>query len=540
MRPARPLLLLLSFFIPFPLTATAQNDAQHAKARGVALVREIKELAPQLKSPTNRIKTQLWAGNLIWDTDEKLGREFFSDAMTWFREFLASIKPDDPYFQTHSSMSKLRSEIALIVAQRDPDAALDFVRATQTNDRAASPNDRSVEETSLEISIAAKMARKDPARALRLAQQNLKSSYSPELPDTVWQLWKRSPELGSQLATEIATKLMNEKLLLHPTAAGVAINLLLVTCRSEVKLAAKLNKPPILPDALARELLQKMVNEVSSYTPKDKWNANSSFLSLAGSLESYGADFRAIMPGVEAIAQKKMAEVGAPNIAPLNYGVEQTTVSVLVSTGELQRARRYVDEHISNPYQRQLYLDTIEKQRINIATNMGEFEEALETVRGFRDSKERGEELLVILRQIEQQLKGATAIKVLERARALLPAEVHDQSEMTPLLEIARVFSMYDSKRALEIVNPLIDQFNELSAAARALQGFSSEPFEAGEMNLYNGGNVPMDADHLSRVIGALALADFDGAKAAADRIRPFEVRVRAYLEIASHTIEAK
>ena len=540
MRPARPLLLLLSFFIPFPLTATAQNDAQHAKARGVALVREIKELAPQLKSPTNRIKTQLWAGNLIWDTDEKLGREFFSDAMTWFREFLASIKPDDPYFQTHSSMSKLRSEIALIVAQRDPDAALDFVRATQTNDRAASPNDRSVEETSLEISIAAKMARKDPARALRLAQQNLKSSYSPELPDTVWQLWERSPELGSQLATEIATKLMNEKLLLHPTAASLAINLLLVTRRSEVKLAAKLNKPPILPDELARELLQKMVNEVSSYTPKDKWNANSSFLSLAGSLESYGADFRAIMPGVEAITQKKMAEVGAPNIAPLNYGVEQTTVSVLVSTGELQRARQYVDEHISNPYQRQLYLDTIKKQRINIATNIGEFEEALETVRGFRDSKERGEELLVILRQIEQQLKGATAIKVLERARALLPAEVHDQSEMTPLLEIARVFSMYDSKRALEIVNPLIDQFNELSAAARALQGFSSEPFEAGEMNLYNGGNVPMDADHLSRVIGALALADFDGAKTAADRIRPFEVRVRAYLEIASHTIEAK
>jgi hypothetical protein len=248
------------------------------------------------------------------------------------------------------------------------------------------------------------------------------------------------------------------------------------------------------------------------------------------------------VPGIKATIQKKMDEVDAPDTTPLNYGPEQIstiTVNSLIQTGELERARQFVDEHITNPYQRQLYLDTIEKQRINIATSKGNFEQALETVRAFRDSKERGEELVLILQQIEQQVKGATAIKLLEQARALLPLEVHDQSEMTPLLEIARLFSRYDSKRALEIVNPLIDRFNELSAAARELQGFSSEPFEAGEMNLYNGGNVLMQAGHLSRVIGTLALADFDGAKAAADRIRPFEVRVRAYLEIAEQTIKA-
>jgi hypothetical protein len=542
MRKVGPL-LLLPFLISFPLTATAQKDDQLAKTRGVALVRELKEIAPRLKSPHNRIKSQLWAGNLIWDTDEKLGREFFSDAMTWFREFLASIKPDDPYFQTYSAMSKLRSEIALIVAQRDPDAALDFVRATQTNERAARPNERSLEEMSLEISIAEKMAGKNPVRALRLAQQNLKSSYSPDLPNTVWQLWKRSPELGSQLATEIAAKLMNEKLLLNPRAAGLAINLLLVTRRSEPKFEANRNKPPVLSDELARELLQKLLNEVSAYTPTANWNANSSFWSLGNSLQSFGPNLESIVPGIEATVQKKMAEVDAPNIASLNYGPERIstmTVNSFIQTGELERARQFVDEHISNPYQRQLFLDTIEKQRINIDISKGKFEEALENIRAFRDNKARAEQLVSFLMQIEQQLKAATAINVLEHARALLPVEVHDQSEMMPLLEIARLFSRYDSKRALEILNPLIDRFNELSAAARELQGFSSEPFEAGEMNLYNGGNVPMHAGHLSKVIGTLALADFDGAKMAADRIQPFEVRVRAYLEIASQTIEAK
>ncbi len=34
---------------------------------------------------------------------------------------------------------------------------------------------------------------------------------------------------------------------------------------------------------------------------------------------------------------------------------------------------------------------------------------------------------------------------------------------MNALLEIARVTSRYDSKRAFEMVEPLIDQFNEMS-----------------------------------------------------------------------------
>ena len=533
-------LLVLPFLV---CSATAQNDDQPAKARGVALVRELKVIAPQLKSPHNRIKSQLWAGNLIWDIDEKLGREFFSDAMTWFRQFLASIKPDDPYFQTHSAMFELRSEIALIVAKRDPGAALDFVRATQTTDRAASPDERSVEEKSLEISIATKMASTDPARALRLAQQNLKSSYAPDLPNTVWQLWQRSPELGSQLANEIATKLMNEKLLLNPRAASLAINLLLVTRRSQPKFEANVSKLPVLPDELAQALLQKMVNEVSSYAPTGNWNANGSFFSLADRLQSFGPNLETIVPGVAAIAQKKMTELEASNIAALKYGPEQittTTFNTLIMTGDLEGARQFVNEHISNPYQRQVSLDTIEKQRININSGYGKFEEALESVRVFRDRKERADELVLVLQGIEQQLKGAAAIKVLEQARALLPVEVHDPSEMTPLLEIARLFSRYDSKRAFELVNQLIDRFNELCAAVRELQGFSSESFEAGEMNLYKAGNVLGQAGHLSRVIGTLALTDFDGAKAAADRIQPFEVRVRAYLEIASQTIEAK
>ena len=42
---------------------------------------------------------------------------------------------------------------------------------------------------------------------------------------------------------------------------------------------------------------------------------------------------------------------------------------------------------------------------------------------------------------------------------------------MTALLEFARAFSNYDVKRSFEIVDPLIDQFNEICEAARKLEG---------------------------------------------------------------------
>ena len=45
---------------------------------------------------------------------------------------------------------------------------------------------------------------------------------------------------------------------------------------------------------------------------------------------------------------------------------------------------------------------------------------------------------------------------------------------MNALLEIARAFARYDAKRAFEIIDPLVEQFNDLCTAARTLEGFGS------------------------------------------------------------------
>lgn len=110
---------------------------------------------------------------------------------------------------------------------------------------------------------------------------------------------------------------------------------------------------------------------------------------------------------------------------------------------------------------------------------------------------------------------------------------VENQEQMGALLEIARAFSRYDSKRAFEIVEPLLDQFNELSAAALVLNGFGLESYQDGELQMQNGNSVSNLANQLCQALSTLTPSNFDRAKAGADRLERQEVRINAYLAIA-------
>ena len=564
----------------------SSKNLEVVKAKGLALLSEIEGLIPQIKSPQNRIKTQLEVAQLLWESDEKRASKHVTEAMAAFKELFATVDTNSQrYFQQYPVMSELRNEIIQCIVTRDPDAALTFLNSSIP---LPDPNGNQQEQLShiraLELIIAEQIMQKDPNRALQIARKNLKKGFSANLSSTVSQLSVKNPEIAAELANEITGKLLNEKFLKNQEAATLAMHLLRISQRQQGRFHAVIqntgvsavvqnpgvSKAPLLPDDKYKELFQKIVNEALSYSPSSNQpygtERDSAWNMLTG-LQALGTDLDTIVTGGTAAVEKKLAELSAnPQAAfaqeyqtaiansPTDAALEaiekapqelkeQLYVQLAgreAMNGDSARARQIINDRVSNLYQRRQALQSIEQQEIYRAITKGKIEEALRAVSAFGSPRERAAQLAQIASQIGPGQKRASAINLLEQARSMLgpSLQAQDEGHMRALFEIARAYSRYDSKRAFEIIDPLIDQLNDLCTALRTLEGFGNENYQDDELNLGNGNTVANFTAQMSTVLGTLAFSDFEGAKAVADRVRLPEVRLRTYMEIAQQTIQ--
>ena len=552
----------------------ASKNQEVVKAKGIALLVEMEGLIAQIKSPLTRIKAQLQAAQLLWSTDEKRASKYFADATTTFKEYLASIDPsNENYSQQFQAITELRYQVIGILAERDPDAALSFLYSSKPP---ANPSEArrysSAQEGLLELAIANQLSHTDPNRALQIARQSLKNHYSTNLVSTVGLLRLKNPELAAQFAGEIASKLLNEKLLAKPEAASVAINLLRfgqLQNRGSV-LSPDSPRVAILRDEQYRDLLQKAVTEALSYSrpPSGQYSPETDgAMNLLYGLRQLGSELDTVSAGTMAAVIKKLAEVSNQEQAGMDQYqkvVGDTPVDAALeaiaktpvdqreqlylqlagresNNGELARARQIVNERVTNPQQRRSALANIDQQEIYRAMGKGKVDEALRIIGSFSTPRERARYIGQIAAQIGPGQKRTSAMNFLDQARSLLASslQAQDQEQMQALVEIARAFGKFDVKRSFEILDPLIDQVNDLCTAARTLEGFGQENYDDEELNLESGNSVTQAAARVANALGTLALVNFDRARGASDRLRLPEVRLKAYLEIAQQTIGA-
>ena len=559
----------------------ASKNLEVTKAKGLALLSEIDAIIAEIRSPHTRIRAQFQAAQLLLEADDKRSGKYLNDAANGVKEFLANLDTaSKDYSRNLSTMSQLRMQIMTVLTKRDPEAALDFVRSTRMPFEAyGNERERMEHEVSLELTIANEIVAQDPKRTIQLARQSLKQGYSASLMHTLSMVKQKNVELATDFANEVAAKLLDEKLLKAGPGAYLAGNLL-GDCRTTPRPELKpgINDAPaerfLSPDK-CRDLAQKSYREALAYTPPGPnmyspdrdaaWN-------LLYGLKRLGTELDAFIDGGSAAVAKKLSDLdGITTPAQAAYQQAQTKINEnepldsalqliekvpeemreslytqlannAASRGEGARARQILSEHISNPFQLRQAMFNVDLQEMYQFINRGKVEDALRAIAALRTPSERGHLLSQIARQIGLGYKRAAALNLLEQARAMLAPGVHaqDQQQMNGLLEIARAFSRYDSKRAFEIVEPLVDQLNDICTAARTLEGFGQENYQDDELDMLNGNSIGNLATQMTGALGALALTNFERAKSSADRLRLPEVRLRAYLDIAQHTIQPK
>ena len=551
----------------------ASQSLQIAKAKGVALLLELEGTITQIQSPFTRINAQLLAAQLLSEPEPKRASKYLTDAANGVKELIASIDASDPdYPQQYAFISQLRFEMTRLLALRDPEAALSFLYSTVPPPNPYSNKREQVsQEGMMELSIANQIVEKDSKRALQIARKNLKTGISSNLIGTLSILSRKDPELAAELANEIADKVLDEKLIKNNEAVNVTVSLLLNGMRPERQAWASNYRPPkggaLLTDAHYRDLLQKAVSEALSYSlpsapvynPERDATGN-----LIGGLLRLGPELDTVTPGGSAALNKKWTEIYGRQVAgtsqyqsavansPVDAALETIEkappeqreqlylqlVNREAANGDIARAKQLL-KLVPTPYQQRNALKNIDQQEIYHAITKGKVDEALRIISTFPTPRERANQLAQIANQIGTGQKRTVAINLLEQARAMLGTslQAQDQDHMNALFEIARAFARYDSKRSFEIVDPLIDQLNDICTAARTMEGFGTDNFTDEELNLQNGGNVAQEVMRLSQVLGTLAVTNFERAKADADRLRLPEVRLKAYLDIAQQSI---
>jgi hypothetical protein len=552
-----------------------EKARKELERKALALLNETLDSAPGLKLAENRALVQAQAADLLWTREEKRARALFRDAMTGAGEALQSAgaqssRRDMSYWMLVQS----RSQTLQMIAARDPQLALDLLRATRPASQENTESDENFgmgnQELRLEQSIAAQVAESDPKRALQIAQESLNKGITFGLINVLQRLQQKDAEAATRLAGDIVKKLQADNLTTNQEGSFTAMELLRSVLspqtqpntsgmRSSVQATEKI-KPLSLDDQTIRELagvvvnaalksplggpgllmqLQPVLPELEKRIPERAPQLRRKIGEMNQSLDPQAKawmQFESLSRGGSTDA---VLDAAAKAPAEVRGGLYSMAAMRLLQTGEMERARQVITQNLSGTERDQL-LALIDRAAITRVLEQGKLDEAKQLVSRIRAKERRASALAQLAAGVAAKGDRKVALSLLDEARGLIDRQPDNQKEIEASLEVARGYALVDPARAFELLDPLINQANEMLAAAALLEKFGSGPglFRKGEMVLQPGfaGGGALYGQYV-KALAELARADFERTKSAADKFGRDEVRLMARLLIAQSVL---
>jgi len=454
--------------------------------------------------------------------------------------------------------------------------ALQFLRSTRgLMNPQGNAAEQAKQDQQLELSLVGMLAAKDPARAFELAENSLKAGSSTGLANVLNQLRGKDADLAARLAHDIAAKLEGERFFQNTDAGFLAMNLLQiarVVNRSQTGSGDGSPASTLMSEDEYRDLFLKSLSEALAYQPvrnNNYGNQRNLAINIIASLKQMSNELQAYAPDKKAALDEKLAALQNPadpranpwakyqttiNEAPVDTALEsigqapvemrdslyQQLANKVLQAGDADRAQQIVNQRIVNPSQRRQMMRELDRQAVWAAVNKGRMDDAVRLLANLRPLSDRAAMVADIATRIGPGLKRAVALGYLEQLSAMLDpsGKAADQMQMNARLQLAHAFARYDGDRAFGMIDPLLEQFNELAAAAMVMNGFGQKYYEDGELIMNNGNQMADLANRLGGSLAIMGIANFDRAKSAADRIRPAEIRLLTYLIIAQRAVQ--
>lgn len=552
------------------------SEERHKKA--LALIDEIVKDTESLKLPENRIRIDLVLIELLWSRDEKRARAFFKQATASLSELTAAAESGDrEYLNTPQLAAQLRQEMLQIAAKHDPRLALDFLRATRP---AATPqrfaSGQANQEAQLELRLALQIADKDPASALNIGEDSLNHGVDMQAMNLLYRLQTRDKTKAERFLGDVLTRLKSDGFTRNPGASYVALTLVRTWIES--------NRPPSgeptqrsttdlqlanLDEQTARDLTGLLIKAAMG-GPQDNsipprfypWQ----FSGILQQLKPLMPDIERLAPAQAGDLRKRIDEFDRFNEAQqgpwaeyqeiIQRGTAESLIEAVktappeiadsliqqaawkaMNEGNADSANQIV-ERIADPRQRSEMRLNLERQTFYRAREQKKLAEARAILARLPSMEEQATLLAQMASSFVLEGDKATAIQLLGEAQGLMGDRGRSYGQLQALVQIAAGYESLDPGRSTAIIGSVIDQVNELAAAALVLNGFDVQQyFKGDEFVISNGNPLNMMANESARVLGLIAHNDLDGARSVAERFQRPELRAIVLLQIVQEAL---
>ncbi|HEY0378863.1 MAG TPA: hypothetical protein VGC87_18255 [Pyrinomonadaceae bacterium] len=573
-----PLISLLLLALPAfaqdnPAGPRAEDTAtqQELKQKALGLLEDVIKDSESFRHAENRILVRAAAANVLWDHDPARARILFKEAMASLVDLLNNQEADDEAARSGlgGGARQLRRELLQQLAQRDPRLARELLRSTRGQDAGGRTRHGDVlADQPLELALATQIADNDPTQAVEIAEESLSRGLSYELPGVLSALYEKDPAAAAKLANQVVAKLRAEKFGESDVAKQVAVSLLRLATQEpdDGGEAPKKSSAPLLDQQAMHELIEKLAAEalrpnttspellgvLQEMMPAVEKYAPSRAAQIKGRAEQQKSASVQYGPKVpaggewqkyQAIVEKGSADeiLAAAPQAPeeMRESFYMTAAGKLVEAGDAARARQIINEHVEDPDTRRQMLAQLEQATAFSAAQQGNLEQARKTIAALRTNEERVMALAQLAEGAAAKGDKKLALALLDEAGELSGARAKNARQLLAQLVVARAYAPLDASRSLAILEPVVDQLNELLAAGVLLGGFFAEEFVRDDeimMEILITVSSGIPSEYLGDV-GTLSHADFDRTRALADRFQRPEVRTIARLLVAQSVL---
>lgn len=506
-----------------------------------------------------------------------------------------------PYNQNRVSAIQLRQELVMTVARRNATLAYQILQLTQPPPMPADqPNNRMANmEASLEQRLLAQIALTDPLLAMKNAEEMLdKGQYASSFAQVLAQLQQKDKEAAARFSDKLLKRLQSENLLNHQEAGMLMLSLL----RPGPKPAEKSGEAPrvsygsapVVSEAAYASLLEAMIAAALKANPPAQGGGRGMNMGggpngnrgrgnlppgaqgapaaeqvagrlLLSGLETLLPQIDKYLPARSTAVRQKLTQMGMDggqraSFNQINELMQQGTSESIMSAaatapagmqsslyqraaikaleeGNAERARQIANERLNGP-QRTMLLQRIEAQQLALKSG----DEAMESIRQALARLASDEERLRMLLQLSsstQRDNPKLAVQILGEAQKLVSGRISSYQQFELQLQVARAFAPLDPARSFEVLEPGINQLNELFPAAALLSGFDVNIFKEGELPLQEGSRLSGMVNQYAQELATLARSDFERAQMTAERFQLPEARIFTRLAIVRGVLGA-